>query len=219
MLLQPTSEWQDSLPAEHDPDVWPHPLPTRGGRTTSRQKFLNVLAKFFGVFLVVIFEASIVVQIFISKPTSRLASIDDIMSCRISAEQICVPTGGGSVKFWNENIQTRDCVQGKQPVFVNSFDEGFESVLNGTCEFFYASGGVTGATTRGRYCGQLAVVGEPFFDILTAFTLPKGSALTAPMSNATLFLRERNLLETVENRNSDIICPGMYCIYFPLLTS
>ena len=59
-----------------------------------------------------------------------------------------------------------------------------------------------------NYCGRLTLVGEPFFEHVSGYVLPKGSPLTDPMNEAVLMLRQTNGLITAASRGQACNDPG-----------
>lgn len=103
------------------------------------------------------------------------------------------------------------CVKeiGKTPTIVKSFSEGFSSVEDEVCDYYYTLQGQVLTQTKGRFCGRLTAVGKSFFDTNVGFILPKGSALTSVMSEETLILREADKLESSFSFADDQKCPDV----------
>lgn len=74
-------------------------------KSGTKEKTMNLIAIFFGVVLLTCFQASVTVQVLLEKPTSEFHSLEDIKSCRIHAQRVCVTGNGAAENFWREAVE------------------------------------------------------------------------------------------------------------------
>lgn len=71
----------------------------------TRQRVINLMSILIGFFLITVFQASVTVQVLIASPVSIFESIEDVKSCKIPSDRICVSQGGASAQFWKQAIE------------------------------------------------------------------------------------------------------------------
>lgn len=97
----------------------------------------------------------------------------------------------------------------KHPQVVDAFDDGFDYLLNGKCDWFMAGGSLLQEGVNGRFCRKLTVVGKPFFEHGMSYVLPKNSSITDRLSIATLRIVEENRLQTLVAYGATHSCPDI----------
>ena len=100
----------------------------------------------------------------------------------------------------------RNCQQQEKnndAILVEEAREGIEKLISGTCNFFLLSGGTAEDFANGPFCGDIQTTGKPFFTSGGSFLLPKGSPLSLEFGNATLALKKRGALRTLEQYFED----------------
>lgn len=100
----------------------------------------------------------------------------------------------------------RSCQQQETNNEVNLVENatvGIEKLISGTCSFFLLAGGTAEDFTNGPFCGEIQTTGKPFFTSGGSFLLPKGSPLSLEFGNATLALKKRGALRTLEQYFED----------------
>jgi hypothetical protein len=75
-----------------------------GRRSRARQRFVSLIALTCALFLLTVYGASVTSQLFNTTPVSPFRSIDDVTSCKISADRICFQGDGGEEIFWNSTL-------------------------------------------------------------------------------------------------------------------
>lgn len=182
-----------------------HQPSVRRGPST-RQRLLLLFALLCGLFLTIVYEAGLVVQLFNDKPVSDFRSLEDITDCRLDARNICIPAGGAMEKFWNLTVEParRRCNKNRsedQPrrIRASTGSDPYSSVLehaatSGACSYAFASTHTISARVASKFCNKLSIVGKQFYYVSSGFVLPKGSNLTTHMSAATLRLQQENRL-------------------------
>jgi hypothetical protein len=185
---------------------------------TTRQRVVVLIAVLCGLFLTLVYESGLVLQLFLDQPSSQFRSIEDVKNCHIGANQICMARGEATEAFWRAAVEPAraTCRVGElandQPVLVGGddpFRSGLEKAASGgSCEFFMAATSTVTVAAETVYCGKLRVVGQPFYRISTGFTLPKGSNLTEALSKETLkLLQQDKLPSAVAYGTANIKCP------------
>lgn len=151
-------------------------------------------------------------QLFRDERVSDFTSIDEIKDCTLGLEGFCVPAGGVEEEFFNAAIEPRrsECrdkfnidpeddkpklISTKAP-FSDPFTTGLGAVNSRDCKYFMASTNTLTVHSQNEYCGNLTVVGDPFFSQSIAFILPKFSPLTLPLSEETLKFHQEDRLKT-----------------------
>lgn len=181
----------------------------RNGSVPTRQRFLQLFAVLTGLFMTLVYESGLVLQLFLDNPVSEFRSVDDVKNCRLAASDFCVPAGGATQDFWKFAIEAaRDncrtsTLERDQPSFVSSggafpdpFSAGLDAVAKKECRFFLALSSTMTVATENTYCGTLSVVGETFFPVSISVVLPKGSNLTEAFSVATMNFQQEDTLQT-----------------------
>lgn len=95
--------------------------------------------------------------------------------------------------FVSSSVPTSDCHKENWPIYVGSYEELFQNVADGNCQYGITMEYAIKSESWKRSCGEFVVVGEPLWTAGMAMLLPKGSALTELMSVATVqILRNRS---------------------------
>lgn len=180
-------------------------------KTGTKTKMMNVIALMFGVFLLTMFQASVTVQVLVTTPQSEFGSIADVKNCRIPVSRLCYAGNGMAKRFYTIALAPIPCVKevGGSPLAVASFDDGFQAVLDGTCDYFYTLQGQVLSQSRGRHCGKLTAVGTQFFATSVSYILPLNSNLTLPISLSTLRMREEDKLVSAQRHAELETCPDI----------
>lgn len=70
----------------------------------TKQRFISVISILIDFFLVTVFQASVTVQVLVTVPMSVFESIEDVQTCRIPADRICIPHDDAAEQFWYQAI-------------------------------------------------------------------------------------------------------------------
>jgi hypothetical protein len=177
----------------------------------ARHRVMNILALLFGLFVFTVYQASLTVQLFLTEQRSVFSSIADLKTCRVdpATYTVCLTRGGGAEIIYENSLAPSECLRNRPDRayrLLDTFEDGFYGLKDGSCDFFYESGGLAGSTVKGQFCRRLELVGEPFFDHIASFVLPKSSPLTANMSMSTFRLREQDVLVSTASYLASIDC-------------
>lgn len=177
-----------------------------------RWQCFSLLAMMVGLLFVIIYEAAIVVKLFERKPSSRFNSLADLKNCNVDASKVCLSAGGAVQDFWAETIEKarKSCrkrsFKDDQPTLIkpanglDSYTIGLERTADPAddgCEFFMGSTSLVTRAANTKFCGKLAVVGEPFYPLSSGFVAPKNSNFTKILDETTLRLQQENKLANV----------------------
>jgi hypothetical protein len=88
-----------------------HSMQRNGKGSTSRQRFVTIIAVMCGVFFIIVFGASVTSQLFNTRQVSQFESVEDLQSCKIPADKVCFQGAGGEERFWNSAVNTSEYVR------------------------------------------------------------------------------------------------------------
>lgn len=94
----------------------------------------------------------------------------------------------------------------KTPKLVNSYEELFLQARSLECKFVLAGGLTLEYAASTRYCGVMRTVGRSFYRSSLSFILPRNSSMIPDMDRATLLLRSKDIIPTLDdyvNRNGN----------------
>lgn len=74
------------------------------GKSTTRQWVLKFVILLCGLFLVLVYEASMTASLVQERGRSDFQSIEDIKACRISSKDVCIPRGGAVQSVWENSV-------------------------------------------------------------------------------------------------------------------
>jgi hypothetical protein len=164
------------------------------------QRIIIVVTLLIGGFFLAVFQASLTAALSATDVESEFRSIENVKSCKIAADRICLVDGTAAATFWEESIVPSlkaaacEAIVSKR---LQSTTGGFKAVDSSSgCEFFLAASAEALWYVTGEYCNKLSLVGAPFYSIERSFVLPKGSPLTSSMTRETLRLRETGQIQS-----------------------
>lgn len=89
-----------------------------GKKQGTKQRLISITSILVGFFLITVFQASVTVQVLVTAPVSDFETIEDVKSCRITADRICIPKGGSAEQYWKQTIESATA---SLPYVSNSF--------------------------------------------------------------------------------------------------
>lgn len=186
-----------------------------GERRTTRQRLLNFVITLCGLFLILTYEAAMTANLVRSTNRSDFSSIDDIINCRISSQDVCIPGGGAVESIWETSIKRKilenNCAFGGEPKEKpRGYDDIIKKAHNNSCRFIFVDSFTAADARRGQYCRQVVITGEPAFSGSgVSFIMPKNSKYSSVLSDATLKLVEGGLMnELSEYTKMDVCAQG-----------
>lgn len=156
-----------------------HPFQDGQRRTPSFHRTAwIVLGLTAGLFLMIVYEASLTVLLFESTKTSVFRTLDDITGCAVDPAKIAMIEGSSAQELWNLGINTSvhrmKCGWTTTGITVRDLEQGFQFLKQKKVDYFFDLEGSVLFRAH-RNCDIFQAVGEPFYSTSVGFILPKRS--------------------------------------------